>query len=215
MQNEFALPYNNVPSLKRSEGGLAILYDQLTSPKKAVQALVERKPYGLAVLVIVLSVVSKVAAGLIVPSNAGPFGGASLFVLLCFAQLVITVVFTIIAASVYHFAATNEYRLGDAKVLFLLVAVCLLPEVFAAPIAVLMNGLPVSTAIPVWVVCAMGLWLWGFILQIIAVKNYYEISVGRSFFAVILPFILMSVLGLAVILMVFTYIVVSMRALVG
>ena len=215
MQNEFALPYENMPSLKRSEGSLGILYDQLTSPKKAVQALAERRPYGLAVLVIVLSVVSKVTAGLIVPSNAGAFGGARLFVLLCFAQLVITVVFTIIAASVYHFAATNEFKLGDAKVLFLLIAVCLLPEVFAAPIAVLVNGLPVSAAIPVWIMCAVGLWLWGFILQIIAVKNYYEISAGRSFFAVILPFLLMSVLGLAVLLMVLTYIMVSIRALVG
>ncbi len=215
MQNEFSLPYENMPSLRRPEGRLAILYDQLTSPKKAVQALSERRPYGLAFFVIALSVLSRVTAGLISPSCAGTFGGVSLFVLLCMGQLIITLVFIVIAASVYHFAATNEDKLGDVRVLFLLIAVCFLPDIFLAPVAILTNGLPFGAGMAVFAGVGVGLWVWIFVLQIVAVKNYYEISGGRSFLAVILPFILMGVLVFGFFLMVFAYIMISMKNILG
>jgi len=215
MQNEFSLPYENMPSLSKPEGSLAILYDQLTSPKKAVQALSERRPYGLAFAVIALSVLSRVTAGLIAPSCAGTFGGASLFVLLCLGQLIITLVFTIIAASMYHFGATNEDKLGDVRVLFLLIAVCFLPDIFLAPVAILTNGFPVGAGIAVFAAVGVGLWVWIFVLQILAVKNYYEVSGGRSFLAVILPFILMGVLALGFFLMMFAYVMISLRSMFG
>ena len=215
MQNEFALPYENMPSLRKPEGNLAILYDQLTSPKKAVQALFERRPYGLAFFVIALSVLSRVTAGLIAPSSAGSFGGASLFVLICVGQLIITLVFAVFAASVYHFAATNEFKLGEARVLFLLIAVCFLPDIFLAPVAILTNGLSTGAGIAVFAAVGVGLWIWVCILQIIAVKNYYEVSTGRSLLAVSLPFILTAVLGLGISFVVFTYIVISMKSMFG
>jgi len=213
--NEFALPYENMPSLRKPEGNLTILYDQLTSPKKAVQALSERRPYGLAFFVIALSVLSRVTAGLIAPSSAGTFGGASLFVLLCLGQLIITVVFAVFAASVYHFAASNEFKLGDARVLFLLIAVCFLPDIFLAPVAILTNGLSAGAGIAVFAAVSVGLWIWVCILQIIAVKNYYEVSTGRSLLAVSLPFILTAILGLGIFFVVFTYIVISMKNMFG
>jgi len=215
MQNEFSLPYENMPSLSRPEGRLAILYDQLTSPKKAVQALSERRPYGLAFIVIALSVLSRAIAGLIAPSSTGTFGGVSLFILLCIGQLIITLVFAIFAASVYHFAATNEEKLGDVRVLFLLIAVCFLPDIFLAPVAILTNGLPVGTGIAVFAAVGIVLWIWIFVLQVLAVKNYYEISGGRSFFAVILPFILMGVLVLGFFLVMFAYVMISLRSMFG
>ena len=215
MHNEFSLPYENMPSLSRPEGNLAILYDQLTSPKKAVQALSERRPYGLAFFVIALSVLSRVTAGLIAPSCAGTFCGVSLFVLLCLGQLIVTLVFTVIVASVYHFGATNEDKLGDVRVLFLLIAVCFLPDIFLAPVAILTNGLPVGAGIAVFAVVGVGLWVWIFVLQILAVKNYYEVSGGRSFLAVILPFVLMGVLVLGFFLMMFAYLMISLRGMLG
>ncbi len=215
MQSEFALPYENMSPLEKPEGALAILYNQLASPKKAVQALVERRPYWLAFFVIVLSVLSRMTAGLLSPSSPLVFGAGSLFALLCIAQFFVTVIFTIAAASIYHFAATNEFKLGDVRVLFLLIAVCFLPGIFFAPITLLLYGLPAAAATAVWTVCAIGLWVWSFVLQIIAVKNYYEISGGRSFFAVILPFILVGAMGAAVFVLMFAYLVGSIRGLVG
>ena len=215
MQSEFALPYDDMTPLEKPEGALTILYNQLASPKKAVQALAERRPYGLAFFVIVLSVLSRVTAGLLAPSTPLVFAAGSLFALMCVAQFFITVVFTIAAASIYHFAATNEFKLGDVRVLFLLIAVCFLPDIFFAPITLLLYGLPSAAAAAVWTFCALGLWVWGFVLQIIAVKNYYEISGGRSFFAVILPFILVGALGAAVFILMFAYLVGSIRGLIG
>jgi len=215
MQSEFALPYDNMSPLEKPEGALAILYNQLVSPKKAVQALSERRPYWLAFFVIVLSVLSRMTAGLLSPSSPLVFGAGSLFALLCIAQFFITVIFAIAAASIYHFAATNEFKLGDVRVLFLLIAVCFLPGIFFAPITLLLYGLPSAAATAVWTVCAIGLWVWSFVLQIIAVKNYYEISGGRSFFAVILPFILTGALGAAVFVLMFAYLVGTIRGLVG
>ncbi|HUT03981.1 MAG TPA: YIP1 family protein [bacterium] len=215
MQSEFALPYDNMSPLEKPEGALTILYNQLVSPKKAVQALSERRPYWLAFFVIVLSVLSRMTAGLLSPSSPLVFGAGSLFALLCIAQFFITVIFAIAAASIYHFAATNEFKLGDVRVLFLLIAVCFLPGIFFAPITLLVYGLPSAAATAVWTLCAIGLWVWSFVLQIIAVKNYYEISGGRSFFAVILPFILVGALGAAVFVLMFAYLVGTIRGLVG
>lgn len=209
------MQYEDRAPAVRSESGLAILYDQLSAPKSAVEAIAEKRPFGLAIFVLILSVISKVAAGLIVPSNAGVFSDISLFILLCFAQIVITAVFTILAASVYHFAATNEYKLGDVRVLFILISVCLLPDVFSAPIALILNWLPWANTESLWFVSLVTLWIWGVVLQIIAVKNYYSISAGRSLFAVILPFILLSALGMGGFLLVFTYLMSSIKALVG
>lgn len=215
MQSGFALPYENMSPLEKPEGALTILYNQLVSPKKAVQALAERRPYWLAFFVIVLSVLSRMTAGLLAPSTPFVFGAGSLFALLCIVQFFITVIFAILAASIYHFAATNEFKLGDVRVLFLLIAVCFLPGIFFAPITLLVYGLPSAAATAVWTVCAIGLWVWSFVLQIIAVKGYYEISGGRSFFAVILPFILVGALGAAAFLLMFAYLVGSIRGLVG
>jgi len=215
MLSEFALPYENMTPQERPAGTLAILYNQLVSPKKAVQAIAERRPYWLAFFVIALSVLSKITAGLLSPSSPLAFGAGSLFALLCIAQFFVTVIFTIVAASIYHFAATNEFKLGDVRVLFLLVAVCFLPNIFFAPITLLVYGLPSAVATAVWTVCAIGLWVWSFVLQIIAVKNYYEISSGRSFFAIILPFILVAAMAAAFFVLMFAYFVGSIRGLVG
>ena len=215
MQNEFSLPYENMPSLEKPQGNLSILYDQLTSPKMAAQALSERRPFGLAFFVIVLSVLSRITAGLLAPSSGGTFGGVRLFILICIAQFIVTVVFAILAASIYHFAATNEDKLGDVRVVFLLIAVCFLPDIFLAPVALLTNGLSAGAGMTVFAVAGIAVFVWTFVLQILAVKNYYQISGGRSFLAVILPYILMGVLGLGLLLLLLGYVLISMKSMFG
>jgi len=179
---------------------LSILYDQLTSPSRAVVGLVEQRPYGLAILVVALAVISEVVGKTLV----GPgymLGGVSFLVLSFVAQFAFVLVSLVVATSIYHFAATNEYVTGHARVLFLLIAVCFLPYILLAPLSILAQATPQSG--PIWFAGAAAIWIWVFGLKVSAVRHYYAISAGSAFFVVLLPYLI--IVGLALIAMMFFF----------
>lgn len=195
------------------EKNISILYDQLCSPRDAVYALIERRPYWLAVLVIILAVLSRTTGQLVAGPQGGFADGVAFFVLLFITQLAVTFVCLIVTVGIYHFAATHDEMLGDARVLFMLISVCLVPYIFLGPLAIVVRATP--AAMPVWIAGLVLLSLWVFILKILAIKNYYGISTFKSSLIVALPYILVALVVIPLILLAIGYVVVTFKGLVS
>ena len=193
--------------------GIAILYDQLTSPRMAVLHFAERRPYWIAVLVIILAALSRTTGGMLIGATGGFAGGIAFWLLVFMAQLAISFVVLVVSVGIYHFAATNDEKLGDARVLFLLISAALLPHIFLGPLAIVARAVPVG--MPVYVLGALILLLWGFILKIVAIKNYYEVSSFKSFLIVILPYILLALLVIPLVLVMIAGLVTSLQGFFG
>lgn len=178
---------------------LTILYDQLASPSSAVYALAQRRPYWIAAFVVLLVVVSKVTAVALMGPPLIAQAGTAFFLLFIIQQLLLAFVLLVLTAGIYHLAATNDEMIGDARVAFLLVCLCWLPYIFLGPLALVARGLGMAWS--AWLLGLLVLHTWVFVLKVIAVKNYYSISTGRSVLVVVLPLILLAFLVLGAILL--------------
>lgn len=213
MQDDFPISYGDVESEPDGEGAFSILYDQLVSPKTAVETLAYKQPFWLGFFVVAFAAVSSTTAGMIMGGDGSMGLNTSVFILACFAQTALMLILLVPAVGIYHFAATRERMLGNARVLFLLVCTALLPNIFLTPLAILCRAVPAGAGL--YVLGFLLIVLWAFILKVLAIKNYYGISAFGSVLVVLLPYLLIALLTIPLFVMMIAGLSAALKGLVG
>ena len=215
MSSEFAVPgefsgeFAN-PDVKH-QSHISLLYDQLMAPRSAAVGLADRRPYWIAALVILLAVVSQTTGKMLM--GGLPVVEVPFFILACIAQVVMTFVILVVCVGIYHLAATHDDALGDARVLFLLIASCLTPQILLAPLALIARGIP--NGMVLWISSAIAIAVWVFVLKVLAIRNYYGISGFKAFLVILLPFILAVLFFIPLMVLIFGYVIVALKGLMG
>ncbi len=184
-------------------GLLDNLYQILASPSKALEQVSNRKSLGWAVITAVFIAVVVSLAYLPNPPELVEVifdmeKGSVNLALVVFLWVIIFLVALFIEGGVLHLIAV--LLRGRGSYLGMVCGLCFacFPFVFFAPMT-LLRALLGASGIILYPIGSMALFLWVFVLSIIAIRQNYHFSLGRAITTYFVPNIMLIVIPLVVI----------------
>ncbi len=173
--------------------GLETTYYIFAKPEMAIKAFQERQPIGFAFLIVLLATISTNVAGVLLTSMN--LNTAKLILSFgLFSRLIFIIGIWIIGTAIIHLFA--EWLDGEGKVttLFTALGFCFLPAILATPFVLLIQNLG-SIKLLLYLLFNLIILFWIVKLQIISVKEIYQVSSFRAVMVLSTPAIL-GVIGI-------------------
>lgn len=106
-----------------------------------------------------------------------------------FGTLIITLVMWLSGSAIAHLAAELLGGTGRSKGLLCANGFIQLPRIFTVPLLVASFYLPAVLQKPLLIIVGSGLFIWEFVLGLIAIRECYGFSTGRAFLTAIAPYL--------------------------
>ena len=167
-----------------------ILYNLIFSPKRAFRNIITEKPWYMVFVIFLFVRISKTISKGVVWSGS-PFWGKAIFSFGVSGEILVVLMFWIILTCVFHLFAQLFGGKGEGKLLFLSLGFTSFPLIFLVPLSLIAASWEKGGWL-LWVIFSIILYIWSFILKIVAIKEVYEIDQYKALAVIILPFLVLS-----------------------
>jgi hypothetical protein len=155
------------------------VYGILFQPVETLRDISRERPMGEAVLVLIVVTMFTTWTGYFTLWSNGIF--------ICAAVLV-TLVLWYIGTAIVHLTAELFAGNGHAKGLLAANGFIQVPRIFTVPLLVLLSFMPDPVRTGMMLIGGIGIMFWEIILSVIAVRENYGFSTGRSFLVLVAPY---------------------------
>ena len=170
---------------------LEIFYDILFQPQVGMRNIAERKNIGQALVAFLLSI--------LIPIWALYFGlkaaGMSTMIHMIIGLKVFgSIVLWIIGAALWNLIA--EFFGGQGTAIGLLAALGFahIPRIFIVPLWALVVVMPAGSKTLLMVISMLAVMLWSFYLDVVAIKEVYQLSAAKAILVMIMPLLVIGLL---------------------
>ncbi len=186
--------------------GCETIYYMLTKPVMGIKVLQEKKPVGWAFFVVLLATVSTNVGGVLISSvNLNVANIILSFGLL--ARIIFIIGIWIVGTAIIHLFA--EWFDGEGKVstLFTALGFSFLPAILICPFALLIQNYPGVIKLSLFLSFNLIILFWIVKLEIVSIKEVYQISSFRAIMVVSTPVTLgiIAIISLIIIALVMTF----------
>ncbi|MDD5687626.1 MAG: YIP1 family protein [Elusimicrobia bacterium] len=161
----------------------------LDNPKEAMKSVITKKPVFLSLVVFVFANISFCIAN----STVFPSGNIN-FILIMFFVLFSNILILVTASCCFHFIAELLNGQGSVVTLFQLLNFSLAPMILLLPVSII--GKYVDVRFYYFALIIVFIWL--DYLVFISIKTLYNISIMKTWFIAISPFIILSIIFITV-----------------
>ncbi len=162
-----------------------ILYNLFLNPQQAFRNIIQGKPLSFMILVFLGAMLSNNIGRSLVWSNS-PFMGKTMFIFGLGGEIIIILMLWILLACTCHFAAQLLGGQGDGRDLFISFGFASLPLALITPISLIAVSCS-KCKLLIWLISVFFIYLWSLILQFVAIKEIYNLDVGKTVLVMLLP----------------------------
>ena len=172
---------------------LEILYDVLFEPAIGMKNIAERKNVGQALIVFSLSVLLPILA-LYFGLKAN--GMSSMISVMIVFKILGSIVLWIFGAAIWHLIAEFFGGQGTAVGLFTALGFAHAPRIFIVPLWAIIAVMPASSKPLLMTISVLLIMLWSLSLDVVAIKEVYQLSTSKAVLVVITPMLAITILGI-------------------
>jgi hypothetical protein len=168
---------------------LEILAGFIFSPRRGVRRVIQRKPWVLALLVLLFALASCGTAAALTIGGGFP-GGARAYAIRLLAGGGLALAFAFVFSALLHLAADALRGAGSGIALFLSLLCCLLPWLFATPLMLALTSLGFRYSS--FLALSAVLTVWSVLLGVTSVREIYRFGLGRAVAVLLIPLLLLA-----------------------
>lgn len=174
--------------------GLEAIYYMFTKPTISIRNFQESKPVGWAFFIVLLAAISTNVGGVLISPTSLDIDKVVLsFGLL--GRIILMVGIWVVGTAIIHLFAEWLDGEGKASILFIALGFCFLPAILVAPFALLIQNYPQTTKFLLFLSFNLIILLWIVKLEIMSIKEIYNISNFKAIMAISTP-VALGILGI-------------------
>lgn len=209
-ENTIAVPnVNKAPVVKL--GFLELIYGVLLDPLNTFRQVAVQPPVASTVLIFTLVSIINVLSNVLVTTGKDfltlpdlPFATAQIIQAFTPAIIIFWLILKylkwFVSSSVLHLVAELSGGHGNARGVFVITGLAILPSLFTAPLNLLLYWVTIPHFKIIITLLSLSIYIWGIILVIFGLREVYNFNTGKSLLVLFLPTAVIIFLFLVVII---------------